>query len=129
MDTRRCYRIADRLNAGLKHTLGVGIDRDRMVKQPLYARDVLLVCEAMRGSELAHMAGQFRVALAAAEPVPEAVSTARAGIGFSPSRFFNSLFGPVSDLDRAQADDPPPAKPGGWLGRSGSAGRSVSARK
>ena len=124
MDTRTCLRIADRLNAGLKRELGQGIDRERMVKQGLYARDVLLVCEALRGSELARLAHQFRAAVAAAEPAPDAArvaATPREGAGFSPSRFFNSLFGPASALDGTPTDDAPPAKRSGWFGRSGNA--------
>ena len=126
MDTRRCYRIADRLHAGLQRTLGQGIDRQRMVTQPLYARDVLLVCEAMRGSDLAQMAAQFRIAVAAPESARKAAgapSPARDAAGFSPSRFLNSLFGPVSDLDGGPADPAAPPKRSGWFGRSGSAGK------
>lgn len=123
MDTRRCYRIADRINAGLQSELGQGIERERMVHEPLYARDVLLVCEALRGSELARHARQFRAALAAAEPSlePERVADTARPSGFSPSRFFNSLFGPSSGFDGTPADDAPPAKRSGWFNRSGNA--------
>jgi hypothetical protein len=123
MDTRRCFRIADRINAGLQSELGQGIERERMVHEPLYARDVLLVCEALRGSELARHARQFRVALAAAEPSlePERVADTPRNSGFSASRFFNSLFGPSSGFDGAPADAAPPARRSGWFGRSGNA--------
>ena len=122
MDTRRCYRIADRLNAGLQRELGQGIARDRMVHEPLYARDVLLVCEALRGTELARDALKFRAALAAAEPSLEPErSSAAAQVGFSASRFFNSLFGPVSALDSTPPGEAPPPRRSNWFGRSGNA--------
>jgi hypothetical protein len=62
MNTRRCLKIAERMNALLLHELGQGVDSLRMVAEPLYARDVLLVCDAMPGTELATLAQQFRVA-------------------------------------------------------------------
>jgi hypothetical protein len=47
--------------------LGQGIDVERMLKQERYARDVLLVCDACRDSELARLAGEYRLA---AVPMP-----------------------------------------------------------
>ncbi len=124
MNTRRCYKIADRLNAGLQRELGQGIDRDLLVHQALYARDVLLVCDAMRGSELAQLARAFRAAQLAPEPettpAPQGEQPAPAG-GFSPSRFLSSLFGPSSSLDSRPAADAPPAKRSGWFGRADNA--------
>ena len=67
MDTRRCLRIADRIDALLLVELGRGIDLQRMLAEPLYARDVLLVCQAHKGHELAALAGDFRTALDAPE--------------------------------------------------------------
>jgi hypothetical protein len=55
-------KIAQRIDMLLQRELGQGIDVQRMVAQPLYARDVLLVCEALRGSDLALLAQQFREA-------------------------------------------------------------------
>jgi hypothetical protein len=62
MNTRRCLKIAERMNTLLLHELGQGVDGLRMVAEPLVARDVLLVCDAMPGTELATLAQQFRVA-------------------------------------------------------------------
>ena len=53
-------KIAQRINLLLQHELAQGIDVPRMLAQPLYARDVLLVCDAVRGSDLALLAQQFR---------------------------------------------------------------------
>jgi hypothetical protein len=124
MDTRRCYRIADRLDAGLQREIGQGIARERMVHEPLYARDVLLVCDALRGTELERDAQKFRAAMAAAEPMPDPERTAVAAggrSGFSASRFLSSLFGPASGLDSTPASEAPPARRSSWFGRSGNA--------
>jgi len=118
-------KIAGRINAQLVRELGQGIDPARMLTEPLYARDVLLVCEALPGTELAELGSTFRQALQAAE----ADHDARNGqpSGFSPSRFLNSLFGhstgsPAHTLDTpepADRQDAPAKPPRGWFGRPG----------
>ncbi len=125
MNTRRCLKIASRIHTLLEHEMGQGIDPARMLAEPLYARDVLLVCDALPGSELAELARLFRQALLA---VASHHGT-RAGqpAGFSPSRFLNSLFGnstgsPASTLDSPELPKKPklPAKaPRSWFGRLG----------
>ena len=68
-------RVAQRIDALLLEELGEGIDALRMVEDTLYARDVLLVCDAMRGSDLTLYARMFRKAAAeqiATPPVPVA---------------------------------------------------------
>jgi len=67
MNTRRCLKVADRMNSLLINELQQGVDRERMIADPLYARDVLLVCDAFRGADLASLAQHFRAA-AAEEP-------------------------------------------------------------
>ncbi len=110
MDTRRCLKIADRINALLLRQLRHGIDRQRMVDEPLYARDVLLVCDAFPGGDLASLAKHFR--LAAADVSEATVASGGASSGFSASRFLSSIFGPISTLE------PPPHKPAGEKPRS-----------
>ncbi len=142
MDKGLCLKIAEQMDELLQRELAQGIEPYRMLAEPLYARDVLLVCDAMPGSELAALARQFRAAAAPpppaeiapaprrrAEPAPAALDSLPAeslpaeslpagetlppgGKGardsrFSPSRFFNSLFGGASDFDGA----PAPARP------------------
>jgi hypothetical protein len=110
MNTRRCLKIADRINALLLRELRQGIDRQRMVDEPLYARDVLLVCEAFPGGDLSSLAKHFR---AAAAEVAESPAQSNGPIsGFSASRFLSSIFGPISTLE------PPPNKPAGDKARS-----------
>jgi hypothetical protein len=99
MNKRLCLTIAGRIDAALQRELGEGIDLARMLSDPLYRRDVLLVCDAQETSELAAMANEFRQAIAAAE-----AEIAGGESGFSPSRFFNSLFGALG-----MPSEPPPA--------------------
>ena len=88
MNHVRCLKIADRIHAWLLHELGQGIDRQRMLQDPVYARDVLLVCDAHPGTAMAALAQHFRQSVREdAQPDPP---------GFSASRFLSSLFGPSS---------------------------------
>lgn len=125
MNTRRCMKIAGRINALLVREMGQGIDPARMLAEPLYARDVLLVCEALPGTELAELAPRFRQAQQAVEADQEARDSQPSG--FSPSRFLNSLFGnstgsPSHTLDTPETpnDQGRAAKPSrSWFGRLG----------
>lgn len=60
MNARRCLKIASRIGALLQQEIGVGVDAMRMLNERLYMRDVLLVCDAHRGHELAELASWFR---------------------------------------------------------------------
>ncbi len=91
MNHSRCLKIVERIDAWLVHELGQGIDRQRMLQDAAYARDVLLVCDAHSGTAMAALAQHFRQAVRE-EPQPEPSA-------FSPSRFLNSLFGPSSKPD------------------------------
>ena len=94
MNSRRCLKIADRIDLLLQSELGRGIDLQRMVAEPLYTRDVLLVCDAHRGHELADLARQYRAALAETpEPDPaEERAATPSGWGAVTSGFMSSLF-------------------------------------
>jgi hypothetical protein len=98
MDKHRCFNLALRIDAGLLAVLGEGINAKRMVVQPLYARDVLLVCDALIGTELQALAVQFRQA-AAPEP-SRRLSRAPLGI----ANLLNAIFG---------GDEAGAASPGG----------------
>jgi hypothetical protein len=60
MDTDARQALAQRIHLLLRRELGQGIDVARTLADALYARDVLLVCDAMTGSELASLALQYR---------------------------------------------------------------------
>jgi hypothetical protein len=126
MNNRRCLTIAERIKALLLFELDHEIDPQRMVAEPLYARDVLLVCDTFRDGDLASLSRHFRTA--AAEPPPAAAASgqgsaavraaaARRGARFNASRFLNSLFGAPAAIDR-RVETPPlepppvPSRPG-----------------
>ena len=88
MTKRLSLSIAGRIDAALQRELGEGIDLARMLTDPLYQRDVLLVCDAQGGGELTTLARDFRAANESAQ-----AEAGGSDSGFSPSRFFNSLFG------------------------------------
>lgn len=52
--------LAQRIHLLLRRELGQGIDPRRLLTETLYARDVLLVCDALPGPGLAALAQQFR---------------------------------------------------------------------
>jgi hypothetical protein len=70
MDKHRCLKVALQISAKLQSELGQGIDAQRMVMEPLYRRDVLLVCDAMVGTEAQSLAASFRQAFALEPPTP-----------------------------------------------------------
>jgi hypothetical protein len=121
-DTRR--QIANRMHLLLRRELGQGIDVVRTLAEPLYARDVLLVCDALPGSELASLALQFR----AAEP-PPAVKRPAADAGL-PSRWPQDSAGFGTSLPAARDSDLPetsaihPTAPRRWLSPSSWLGRA-----
>ncbi len=88
MNRTRCLKIADRIHTWLLQELGQGIERERMLADPLYARDVLLVCDAYVGTPMPILSAHFRTAAADEVELDESESPA-----FSPSRFLSSLFG------------------------------------
>jgi hypothetical protein len=89
MHTRHCLKIADRIHVLLVREIGQGLDRQRLVKDPLYARDVLLVCDALRQTDAPFLAYHFRRASACPEEgsVRKGVK-ARTGL-----RFLSPIFG------------------------------------
>jgi hypothetical protein len=118
-------QIATKIHFYLMRELGQGIDVEKMLKQPRYARDVLLVCDACTGTELAQLATQYRnardlykrldqhQAMApghAAHPTEWAKNTT----GFGVSRPMEDS-GPAPDGSQPPEDSP--RKSGGWLSR------------
>jgi hypothetical protein len=72
-------QIATRMHFVLLRELGQGIDVAKMLKHDVYARDVLLVCDAHRDLELARLAQQYRAADAAPASAIESASTIAVG--------------------------------------------------
>ena len=59
--TNRRLQLATRIHYALLRETGIAVDVARLLKQPLYARDVLLVCEACGDHhDLRRLATAFR---------------------------------------------------------------------
>ena len=58
MDQR--HIIVSRIDLQLRRHLGQPVDAHRAVSDTRYAQDLLLVCDAMEGTELPQLATQFR---------------------------------------------------------------------
>jgi hypothetical protein len=80
-------QIANRIHLALMRELGQGIDVKQMLHSALYARDVLLVCQAYPGSELQRLGTEFRLAGIEAgphdEPRPSGWRRDSSGFGLS----------------------------------------------
>jgi hypothetical protein len=59
-NTNRRLQLATRIHYALLREIGQGIDVGRLLKHPLYARDVLLVCDACEGHDLRRLATALR---------------------------------------------------------------------
>ena len=92
-------QIANRIHLALMRELGQGIDIKQMLRSALYARDVLLVCQAYPGSELQRLGTEFRLAGIDAEPdaSPRTSDWRRDSSGFGTSR--PAASGSASDFD------------------------------
>ncbi len=55
-------QLGQRIQQLLMREIGHAIEVDRLLAEPRYARDVLLVCEAVPGGELVPLAALFREA-------------------------------------------------------------------
>jgi hypothetical protein len=89
--TNRRLQLATRIHYALLREIGQGIDVGRLLKHPLYARDVLLVCDACTGHDLPRLATAFRGASMPA-------GAASSGSGRSASGFGSSQAGSSSLL-------------------------------
>ncbi len=89
MHTRHCLKIADRIHTLLVREIGQGLDRQRMVQEPLYARDVLLVCDALPQTDAPFLAQHFRRSAAC----PEEASAQKESKTPRALRFLSSIFG------------------------------------
>jgi len=110
------FPIAESISRLLERDLGQGVDARRMLNDPLYARDVLLVCEAHPGSEMDQLAQRFRKAPAfrMRDPAPQA-SGGVPSTGFGASR--PGVPADLSGLAAGGTRHRPWYSPARWLGR------------
>ena len=110
-------QLANRIRLSLLRETGHGIDVKQMLEHPLYAREVLLVCDTFAGTALQRWAQQFRQATealvqarrAGAVPQPTPWSTT-SGFGSSAPVELE----PPKELDRGKGHWFSPRR---WLGR------------
>jgi hypothetical protein len=85
--SNRRLQLATRIHFALLREIGQGVDVGRLLKHPLYARDVLLVCDACPGHDLRRLATAFR---GASVPQPSTGGNAGDGSGFGASQAWPS---------------------------------------
>jgi hypothetical protein len=113
--------IANRIDLQLRHHLGQGVDASRVLSDARYARDMLLVCEAMEGTGLPLLARQFRNAEKLLSRATEQRAMGRDAGPPQPWGANTSGFGltrppPVGDAKNSDAAKQPWFSPSRWLG-------------
>jgi hypothetical protein len=86
MDPRQI--IVSRIDLQLRRHLGQPVDTHRAVSDTRYAKDLLLVCDAMEGTDLPHLASQFR-------QVDEQMLAARRALAPRPATRVPSAYTPM----------------------------------
>ncbi len=117
MNPSRRLQIANRIHLLLLRELGQGIQVERLLCDALYARDVLLVCDAHPGADLASLAQHFRAAAGSDGTEGRPASIWRSG-----HSGFDTAPGLPLDSDLGQGLAQPPAgrhwlSPARWIGR------------
>jgi hypothetical protein len=114
--------IANRIDLQLRQHLGQGVDASRVLSDVRYARDMLLVCDAMAGTGLPLLAHQYRkaeqlmartaeqhaIGRDAGPPQPWGANTSGFGLTRPPP--------PASDSKAGDAGKRPWFSPSRWLG-------------
>ena len=108
MNQRHCLKIAQRMHTLLEAELGEGIEAQRMLDDALYARDVLLVCEALHGTGLRQLARLFH------EESNEASALQRACKSAGLSEFVNSMVGAQTSARARRVAPPAVVAPKAW---------------
>jgi hypothetical protein len=90
--TNRRLQLATRIHYALLREIGQGIDVGSLLKHPLYARDVLLVCDACTGHDLRRLATAFRGA-----SMPGAGENGGDTSGFNTSQAWSSSLASLPD--------------------------------
>ncbi len=106
MNNDRCLQVALRISARLQEELDEGIDAQRMLTEALYQRDVLLVCDALTGTEAQSLAGSFRraFALQMSKPAEPARPALRAPLRIASLLY--AIFGPAEPVAREKPAEP-----------------------
>ena len=107
-------QLATQMHQLLLRELGHGIEVERLLTRERYARDVLLVCDAMAGTELPRLSAEFRRAIP--EPKGAVQVTKTSSPGHAPRA--NAWSADTSGFgvsrpppDEGRANSPEPAAP------------------
>ncbi len=82
-------KVATQIHDALRRELDHEIEVERLLTRERYARDVLLVCDALRGTELPLLAAEFRRLTPGAPAAGQSAlpnDRARENPGFAPTR-------------------------------------------
>ena len=114
-------QIATKIHFFLMRELGKGIDVEKMLQHPRYARDVLLVCDACRGTELAELASTYRQVKKLYDRL-EASRANSPGHAQHPTEWSRNTTGfgvsrPMEDTQPPADPEAPPPDSRGWLSR------------
>jgi len=119
MVPHRRLQLANRIHLGLMRELGQGIDLKQMLNSALYARDVLLVCQAYPDTELPQLSEQFLEATA--EQMARRTDRQRDSSGFGAPRAAANSHTGFDEYAEALADADQPARrwltPSTWFAR------------
>jgi len=117
MHSPRRLQLANRMHQLLLRHLGHRVDVERLLSDTRYARDVLLVCDALPEHGLRELAARFRGA-EQEDPVSRPLSWAQDTSGFGVS-VPPSLPAEVPvDIDLGALEDAGPDRRRSWLGSS-----------
>jgi hypothetical protein len=86
MDQR--HIIVSRIDLQMRRHLGQPVDTHRAISDTRYAKDMLLVCDAMEGTDLPHLASQFR-------QIDEQMNAARRALAPRPPTRMPTAFAPL----------------------------------
>ena len=103
-------QIATRMHELLLREIGHGIEVERLLTRDRYARDVLLVCDACKGSELPGLACEFRLLTPGAVRPPPVASAVSPGHAAHPTEWSRDTSGfGVSHPPEVRPANLPPA--------------------
>jgi hypothetical protein len=115
MQHQQRLQLANRMHLQLLRQLGQGIDVKRMLGDERYARDVLLVCDALPQHGLREMAARYREACideGVSRPMSWAQDTSGFGVSVPASGFHETALD--IDLDAIESTASAPRRRG-WL--------------
>lgn len=110
MDILSTPEMLDRINALVARATGVAVEADRMHTDALYARDVLLVCDALTDSDGPALAKRFRALVVIKNSAAETHAKVRRNPVGAPSRAERRAKGLRDRRHQHSKSRPPPGR-------------------